>query len=152
MVAPTLELPDHALRGFEPASTYASTAIWWHFEDISYPAAHWYDNPGVILLRWATELSCLAQGARMVQLQFMEGPFALTLRTVDGNLIEVSAPDLPTAIVVTMPDLVQAVQNAMTKVAPAFERTSHLQHVGQGLRQAVDELDRLLRFRHKTNR
>lgn len=143
MVVPTLELPDHTLRGFEPTSANASTALRWKFEDIAYPDAHWSDNPGVILPWWTTQLSLLAQGARTVELQFMEGPYALILRRVDGDLIEVSAPPvLPIRVVVTLPDLVQAVQHAMTKVAPAFERTSHLQHVGRGLRQAVDELDR----------
>ncbi|AFZ69599.1 hypothetical protein [Deinococcus peraridilitoris] len=153
MVVPSIELPEHLLQNFQPAYEHASTAIWWRFDDTAYPEPNFFDNPGVLLPWWSTQLALLAQGAKTVELQFMEGPYALTLRALDCDLIEVSAPpDLPAPIVVTLPALVRSVQDALSRVAPAFESHPKVQHLAQGLRDTVEELDRQLLYRERRAR
>ncbi|BDP40916.1 hypothetical protein DAETH_08850 [Deinococcus aetherius] len=152
MPAPYVELPSEALKGFKPTWTYSSTLIWWQFDDISFPEKGWADNPGVVLPWWAHQLILLIQGARTVELRFMEGPYALTLSPTTGDDVEVSALEWEAPLSVALPDLVHAVQDAMRRVTPAFEAVPEFRAHARSLRDLAEQLDRQLRYREQGSR
>ncbi len=79
--------------------------IYWTHNTEVYPDEGWEDFGTVILSWWLTAAKDLLAGVHEVELDFMDGPYALTVRSVDETL-SISAPELKTTWVVPKHDFV----------------------------------------------
>ncbi len=94
--------------------------IYWTHNKEFYPVEGWEDFGTVVLGWWLRAAKDLLTGANEIELDFMDGPYSLTLRSIDDSLF-ISALELETVWTVPRQDfiweLISAAEHVCNKLA-----------------------------------